>query len=240
MKDEIMKKLAMHPFFKEAEAQEKKDLLARRRQWAAQIEALTKGKNDSLPKMKQDLDAKRKKFETQKRALETARTDAEKSRVVFQQAQHGFETKIDNIQGQLLQTAAPEISEAIEYFQGLQNKIRDPGNFRKYAKKSGFFSILKDKTIPARMESNSLAIKKALEYCREAIKALESMKLEAEADLEKIEGLKNGLPDFVNTFSDHSEPRPFEGLPEGINFLGPRPVSETERLLNHAAKQFNI
>lgn len=218
---------------------EQQELLAKRRQWADQIQALTKEKNEKLPGLKADMEKQIQKAEKQRQVFEQAQAQAGQARADYKRFLHRMESQTGNLEGELMATAAPEISEAIQFFQDQHDKIRDPGHYRRIATE-GKFNLFRLRRDPGEKESNYKAINEALSYCRAAIQELQKMKLQAEPDIEWIESLKNGIPDFKDTFTPYQDPRPFADLPEGTKFLPARPESQTERLLNQCAKQFNI
>ena len=235
----ILETMKDQPFYKQAEAKKKQEILDKRIRAVAELERVNADGLKIIERIQSDLEiAKTELSETEAMLKTRSESVARLSYELFQE-----KTRMENEKGKqktiLLDNYDPKIDEAIQYFQDLFYSLQNPKHFQKYGTE-GKFSILHLKRLPGEVESNHAVIKRTLEYCRESMQELEAMKLLPEPDFERIEALKKGVPDWENTFEAHHIPRPFSDLPEGIKFLPPRTPSTKEKLFKKCADLLNI
>jgi len=147
--------------------------------------------------------------------LDAAALSFNKVRAALSSESHQLESAIGRQKNILLETAFPEIDEAITFFKKKLGYLRSPGRIDHLSAGADRNIFIDTKIVKA--ESNADAVRLALEYCMAAIKELEKMKLTPILDIEKIEKMKVAVPS-IDVYTEVTGEKP---LPEskGINPL---------------------
>lgn len=187
---DILNELEKNPVVEKLRAEKAKQTLTTRRAAAARMKAADDELNKTLPGLQAALDAAdaalKKHDEARKALLEDVRT----ARAAVYAAKLKQETERRGAESVLLETYDPAIDAAWEHFYTLHERVRHKGpnvqvrDGERYVneKKEQFFF------------TNAPAINAAIEYCRDAMREIERMKLEPAFDAGRIEALKRGLP----------------------------------------------
>ena len=210
---ELLKKAAGLPMMKALLAEETAGILAKRTEAAERIEVLTKERDEAIPRLQADLSGKQGEYLKAKAALEAAGGQFDKAKAALWNENNRITKGIGRQEQVLIETAAPEIDEAITFFREKLDWLRTPGRISSNRMGSEI-NLITDK-VTAKAESNVDAVRDALSYCQAAIKALETLKLSPVLDLKKIEGLKKRIPD-IEVYLESTGERALPGS-KGIN-----------------------
>jgi len=230
MDENTLKALENHPAVIEIKRKQDAEALEQRRQWAGELKQAQVAKKKNLPPLKKELDGKRGAVDAARQALKEAETEANRAQAALDRETQRLNFTITGLEGQLRGTASPAIDEAIQFFRDKFYELRRPGSLQRRAA-LGKFSLIHLKWMPGEKESNSEAIKKAMDYCNTAIKKLEALKIEPAVSATEIEKIGEAMPG-IDTFEVFEDPKPFADV-KG-KFLPPRIPSKTERLLDKA------
>ena len=102
------------------------------------------------------------------------------------------ERAIRDAEAVLLESYDKRIDEAITFFRDKLDWLREPGRISTQAAGAEKNIFTEKKTVKVR--TNERRVLASLEYCRNAIKDLEGLKLEADFDNQAVEDLKRGIP----------------------------------------------
>ncbi len=213
---ELLKTIEGHPLTQQILAEKAAELLKKRTEAASKIAEL-KAELSELPTPytvaeKEEQELREIEARAQKLRAEITRKKAETiSKRLF------TENLIGNLEAELLNSADSRIDREIELFRGLHAKFMQIKPSARFEGKKQNLIDMTEKTTAA---SNQKAIVKALAYCRNAIKTLESMKLEPELNIEKIEQLRADVPN-IDEFTETTGSRPIPGskLPSARDLL---------------------
>jgi hypothetical protein len=191
---ELLKKADNHPIVQKIIEEEAAKILEKRKETAAKIQNLEKESNEVMPRLQADLTAKKEQFKKAKETYDAATTEFNKAKATLSSHSFTFSHQNGLLKDILLETADPKIDEAIQFFNDKLKFLRDPSRIHSHAlgAEKNFFSMKKK----VKAESNYDAVISAMRYCQESIKALEAMRLIPKLDPEKIEALKNGIPNI--------------------------------------------
>ncbi|MBA4417242.1 MAG: hypothetical protein C0392_04935 [Syntrophus sp. (in: bacteria)] len=189
---ELLKEAQDHPLMKQIIAEKEAAILATRTEAAKKIESAKKEREEVIPKLQADLEAKEAKYKSAKEVLDGAGGEFQKARAALSGESYQFDIAIRQHEAVLYETADPRIDKAITFFrdrfEGLRvkdiNAQQRTGETNLYAETKEIFTY-----------SNVAAIKNALACCRAAIDELEQMKLTPDMNAERIEALQKGIPD---------------------------------------------
>ncbi|HZL98293.1 MAG TPA: hypothetical protein VFB91_06270 [Terriglobales bacterium] len=209
----LLKEAEDSPIVKTLRAEKAAAILATRKEAAGKIEAAKKEREEVIPELLADRDAKEENFKRAKAALETAGGEYQTARVAVSSRSQSFDSVISRQEAILFETADPLIDAALTFFREKLDWLRTPGRIS--IDRRGAESNIFTEKITTTVESNRPAILSALRYCQEAVAELERMKLAAALDLQKIEGMKKGIPD-IGVFSESANERPMPGIPPMI------------------------
>lgn len=212
---EILKKADSHPMVKKILEEEAEATLKKRQEATEKIKNLKMEKNKILPELQKALLEKEKKYFEAKTSLDSAAIELNKSKAALFGEDNRISYAIDQQEASLLETAAPEINEAIEFFNVKLSWLRKPGRISRDARGSirNIFTMKKD----VKEETNLPAVLSAMQYCQQAIKMLGKLKLEADFDQEKIDLMKAEIPG-IDTFTKTTVEKPLPGS-KGFNPL---------------------
>ena len=202
---ELLEKASNHPTMQAILAEEAAEVLRTRIEAAGKIEALTKEQDETIPKLQKVLAEEEAKFNKMKAAMDAASDEAKKAKAAVLNKSHLFEKAINKQREILIESAAPEIDEGILFFQEKLAWLRSPGRLSRTA--IGAERNLFTMTKTLKQESNRAAVLSALEFCRLAIKELETMKLSPALDGAKIEKMKAGVPS-IDVYSEVTGEKP--------------------------------
>lgn len=203
---EILQTIENHPLTKQILAEKAAELLKKRTEAASKIAEL-KAELEGLPAASdvaanEERELKRLEQEAADLRAEITRKKAETiSKRLF------TENLIGNLEAELLNSADSRIALEIEFFQDLHAKFMQIKPSARFEGKKQNLIDMTEKTTAA---SNQKAIAKALAYCRKAVKTLESMKLEPELNIEKIEQLRADVPN-IDEFTETTGSRTIPG-----------------------------
>jgi chromosome segregation ATPase len=197
-----------HPLMKAILAEKAAAIQATRTEAAGKIEALKKERDEVIPKLLADRDAKEEKFKKAKAALDAAGGEYQTARSVVTSRNQFFDNAISRQETILLETADPEIDAAILFFQDRLAFLRTPGRIS--MNRIGAERNVFTEKVTTRVESNYDAVNAALRYCLDAVQELQQMKRTVALDLQKIEGMKKGIPD-INVYSESTAEKPMPG-----------------------------
>ena len=206
--DEASKTLEMienHPLTRKMKEEQAAELLARREATAGRIEALRREQAETLPKLREALAEAETARKAAAEAMQRAESNWRLAKSKLMGESMGLENQIKTLQAEMIQSAAPEVAEAITWFNERLSEIRDQtittreGSARDLAlwRKRVFLS------------TNRPAIMTALDYCKGAIRELEAMKQAPAADLARIEALKKEIPS-TDIFTEVEGEKPLE------------------------------
>lgn len=209
-------------------------LLARRTAAAEKIAALKAARDEALPRLQADLAEKEDRFRQAKAVADAAASQVQAAvnalRAEGIQADHyiGREEAI------LYETADPAIDAAIKLFRERHSYLMRPDliSVNVVDVSTNVFAWTKEIT----EASNRDAIVAAMKYCIEAIKTLESMKLAPCVDVEKIEALKENLPDWRNS-TERKGTKPLSG--QGMSPNHPLMIAADDSAHEYTMKKIN-
>lgn len=208
---ERLKKLAdeldRHPATKQQREKEAAETLSKRTAAAAKIEALRKEQADSLPKLQADIDGKEAKFKKAKAALDVAGGEWNAARAALSSENYQRSNEISQQEAILYESADPLIDETIQFFRAKIDDLRKPGRIssRGMNIEKNLFTDRKKITV----ETNEGAVLGAIQFCREAIKGLEALKLSPEFHIELMQELKDALPS-IEVYQEVTGEKPTE------------------------------
>jgi hypothetical protein len=201
----LLKEAEDSPIMKQLRAEKAAAILATRTEAAGKIEVLKKEQDEAIPRLRADRDAKEAKYKEAKAALETAGCEFSTVRVALSSENQFFDNAISQQETILFKSADPMIDEAITFFREKLDWLRDSSRISQNARGSESNIFTEKKMV--KVESNLDAILSALRYCQEAVAELERMKLTPALDLQKIEGMKKGIPD-IGIFTEYTGEKP--------------------------------
>ena len=179
--------------FGEIEAKEQAEIMATRKEKSA---ALAKVEADTLTAVQTLLDEQATAQDAVKDAeqvlLEKQRALSDVKSKVWNAKQRG-QSQANTLRAYLLETAPPEIDEAVSYFQKKLEWLREPGRISSESGGSKINLVGWKKKVVA--STNRPAVESAMRYCQDAIERLELMRLDAELDMKGIEQMKKEIPD---------------------------------------------
>jgi len=203
---EILQTIENHPLTQQILAEKQAELLKKRTEAASKIAEL-KAELSELPTPytvaeKEEQELREIEARAQKLRAEITRKMAE-----MRSRRLDAEGQISNLEAELFDTADSRIDLEIEFFQDLHQKLLNKQSSSRFAGKE---TNLIDMSETITVATTQKAIAKALAYCRKAVKTLESMKLEPELNIEKIEQLRADVPN-IDEFTETTGSRPIPG-----------------------------
>jgi hypothetical protein len=217
--NQILQVIEQSPIAQEILAQRRLETLEKRRILAKQLDDLQieyesiPQTDDATADLRVDLSLARAKVKT----LETEIAHVERS--LFRKREEARH-KVTSLEGELIESADPEINRALEFFRDKMDYIGNPSRIV-LDRASGERDLVRW-TETKEKRSNLTAIAEALGYCRRCVRELESMKLFPEPDLRRIERMKREIPPIDDLAGVMME-KPMEKGPEA-----PRPMSDSE------------
>lgn len=213
---EILQTIESHPLTRQILAEKQAELLKKRTEAASKIAEL-KAELESLP-MASDVAAEQEKeLHEFEQKIKDLRDQIGRKMAEMRSRRLDAETLISNLEGELFDTADEKIDSEIQFFQDLHQKLLNKQSSSRFAGKE---TNLIDMSETITVATTQKAIVKALGYCRNAIKTLESMKLEPELNIEKIEQLRADVPN-IDEFTETTGSRPIPGsrIPDPVDLL---------------------
>ena len=220
---ERLDELDSHPLVAKIRAEKESERLAQRRKLAEELAQVAEAITAGWPEEQAEAAA----LQTERRDLEEAARalglKINSLTIKIQNARQALVRRRGLLQGELMDTAVPEIEEAIDFFLEKSDYLRRDERIDTSPGASARNLAGWTKTVSSR--SNYEAVCSALAYCRRAIEKLQYWKLLA--DCPDIEALKAGIPD-IQTFTEYSGERPMPKMPV------PEHTSRIRRLLGRA------
>ena len=196
---ELLAQAENHPMMKAIKAEAAAAELTERKDLCGKIEVLKKERDEVFPKLQADCDAKEENYLTAKNALTAATDEFRTAKQALTIEIHSFDTAIRIHETALIETADPQIDDAITFFKEKLDYLRSPGRISRNAVGSERNIFRWSKTTT--QETNAPAVRDAMAYCQAAIKLLERMKVEPVLDGEMIERMKAAIPD-INVYTE--------------------------------------
>jgi hypothetical protein len=213
--EELRKTIEASPLTQQIKAEKAAAILATRTEAAGKIEVVKKERDEVIPKLQADIDAKEAKYKKAKAEMEAAGSEFQAARGARSSESQSFDSAISRQEQILIETADPAIDEAIQFFRDKLDYFRKPGRISSN-RLGGERNIFTEK-VTIKAESNADAVNSAVRYCMAAIKELEKMKLTPELDLQKIEAIKAAIPD-IGIYTESTGEKPLPGS-KGVNPL---------------------
>ena len=204
--EEILKSFDDHPFMKKLAEDRTAAALTTRRAAGEAIEKLRKEWAEVIPRLQADLAAEEAKYLKAKAALTADLGELQKKKAALSSKRNSFDTDIKLQEQILYETADPRIDEEIQFFRDKLDWLRKPGRINRIGRHAERNIFTLTKTI--KEENNDDAVRGALQYCIEAIKELERIKLSPAVDVEKIERMKAGVPN-IDVYQEVTGEKPF-------------------------------
>ncbi len=195
-----------HPLMKQILAEKAAAILATRTEAARKIEILKKERDETIPLLLADRDAKEAKYKEAKAALDTAMSEFQTPRIALSSENQTFDTAINCQEQILFESADPALDAAILFLREKLDWLRSPGRISRDARgaKRNIFT----EKITLKTESNVDAVRSALDYCRAAIETLGNWKLLPAVDAERITELKTGIP-RIDVYTEYTSEKPY-------------------------------
>lgn len=213
---ELLKTIEGHPLTQQILAEKQAELLKKRTAAASRIGEL-KGELESLP-MASDVAAEQEKeLHELEQKIKDLRDQIARKKAELRRKRLDAEGQIGSLEAELFDSADETIDRGIEFFRDLHQKLLNKQSLSRFAGKE---TNLIDMTETVTVATTQKAIARALGYCRKAVKTLESMKLEPELNIEKIEQLRADVPN-IDEFTETTGSRPIPGskLPSARDLL---------------------
>jgi Skp family chaperone for outer membrane proteins len=230
--EKLLKTIEAHPLTKQIIAERAAETLVRRKEAAGKIEVLKKEREEVIPRLQSDIDAKEAKYLKAKAALDADLGELQKVKTALSSERNSFDTDIRNQEAILIQSADPAIDAAITFFQDKLDWLRSPGRISSRGMTVERNLITDTKTLTT--ETNEGGVLTALAYCQAAIKRLEALKLSPEFHIEGIQELKDALPS-IEVYQEVSGEKPLPGS-KGIN---PRHLLKSDSQLDWEMGKLN-
>ena len=201
----MLKSFDEHPLVKKIKNDEITQTLVCRKEAAEKIEVLKKERDEIIPKLRADLAGKEAKCLEGKAALDILLDECRAARATLSSENLNFDASIREEEKVLLETAAPALEEAIQWFRDRHEKLllKKP-NLQTRKVESNIFTMMKNFVV----FSNVPAIQKGLAICRACIRELEGMKLAPVTDTVRIDQMR-GLICDTDALEEFSTERPF-------------------------------
>jgi len=181
-----------HPLTERILEEKRSSVRAVRREAIAELEKIKSEEQTAIPKLQKSVEKAKSEYEA---------VEAEKKQVLgklwtveaeLRDACDQLGRRRQEAEFMLRKNVAPEIADAIKFFNELMTSLRN--SEIQFQETKGTKNLVK-RTQTIYRWSNHRAISEALTYCREAIRELETMILQVEPDHARIEELKAGIPD---------------------------------------------
>lgn len=190
--EELQKVIEASPLTQKIKEEKAAEILAKRREAAGKIEVLKKERDEVIPRLRSNIDAKEVAYLKAKAALDVLFDKLRTAKTALSGENCQFDNDI-RLQEQILyETADPRIDEGIQFFRDKLDDLRKPGRVSSRGMNVERNIFTDTKTLTT--ESNKGAVLTALAYCQAAIKGLEELKLWPEFHIEGIQELKDELP----------------------------------------------
>jgi len=209
--ESILKTLENHPLTQQILAEKAAETIERRKEAVSKIAELT-AELEATATPEAGTEGLRVELSRLEAETERVRGEIRTKTADIWGKRYEIERDIRGAETVLLQSYDERLDVAIEHFRTLHEKIRQTEPTRQGYKGERNLIAETETFITA---TNAPAIKEALNYCRESILELESMKLSADLDIDRIEALKAGVPSLV-TFKEVTGTRTMPGS-KGVN-----------------------
>ena len=145
--------------------------------------------------------------------MEAAGGEWNAARAALQSENYQRDNKIRQHKQVLYETADSLIDETIQFFRAKIDDLQKPGRISS----RGLETVRNvfTETVTMTTETNRGAVLGAMQYCRDAIKGLEALKLSPEFHIELMQELKDAIPS-IEVYQDVTGEKPMEGS-RGIN-----------------------
>jgi len=190
--ERLLDEISNHPLTVGIREKAAAERLRKREDTAKKIKNLKKERDSRLPELQADLSNKQEEYLKAKAVLDTTLLECQKANSALSEASHRFSHEIGLLEQVLIDSASPELDEAVEFFQETLDNLRRPGRIRTIGRKDQKDPVKWTKKVVR--ETNYGAVVSALQYCQASIEELKRMKLSPVLDFEKIEQLKGEIP----------------------------------------------
>jgi hypothetical protein len=230
--EELRKIIEASPLTQKIKEEKAAEVLAKRQGAAGKIAKLRKEREETVPRLIADIEAKEAVYLKAKAAQDAALSELRTAKAELSSEGYQFDTDIRQQETILFETADPRIDEAITFFRDKLDELRKPGRIssRGMTVKRNLFTEMKTLTT----ETNEGAVLGAIRYCMEAIKELEALKLSPEFNIDGIKKIKDEIPS-LEVFEEISGEKPLPGS-KGIN---PRDLLKSDSQLDWEMGKLN-
>ena len=210
--EELGKLIQGSPLTQKIKDEKTAEVLKMRQEAAGKIEVLKKEREEVIPRLQADIEAKEENYKKAKAVLDAVLSELRTAKGELLSEVFQRDNEIHQHEAILYETADPRIDEAITFFRDKLNELYKPGRISSRGMTVENNLIADTKTLTT--ETNKNAVLGALAYCQVAIKLLEALKLSPEFHFEKIQGLKDRIPS-IDEYQEVSGKKPFWS--RGIN-----------------------
>jgi len=180
-----------HPLTQKIKADHEEARIKGREEIVREIEGL-QAERRAIPCTDDAVEGIREAIRRKEKEIQDLKAEAGKRTAESYRRRLEIETKVDRLQGKLLESVDPKLVEEIEYFQGIYDKLRDPRKIKTQKYKGGRNLFTETEQIIT--ATNAEAIAEGLKYCMAAMEEIGKMKFQAEPDTERLQALRQNIP----------------------------------------------
>ncbi len=229
--EDLRKIIEASPLTQKIKDEKAAEVLAKRKEAAGKIEVLKKEREEVIPRLRADIEAKEGACLKAKAALDAVLSELRTAKGELSSEGYQRDNEICQYEAVLYETADPLIDEGIQFFRDKLDDLRKPGRISSRGMTVENNLIADTKTLTT--ETNKNAVLGALAYCQAAIKLLEALKLSPEFHIEEIQRLKDRIPS-IDEYQEVSEKKPF--WPRDIN---PRDLLKSDSQMTWELSKLN-
>ena len=195
-----------HPLAAAFKEQQQAETLKRRQAAAEKLEAVKAEIAEGFPEEEASLCSVLEDLKAAEKHVTALRAEAGQAGRTLRLLKADSEHRRDIIETQLYGNYDPRIDEAQSFFRDRLDDLRRPGviDIVRMGAERNIFTMSK----VVKVENNCNAINEALQYCRDAIKQLEAMKLIPEFPEAAVEDLKACVPS-IDRYQEFTGEKPF-------------------------------
>lgn len=190
--EEALKILERHPLTRELREQEAARILAQRQEAGARIKELDAEAERTLPALQAEVTEAKEALREHDAARQAHADRLNAARLALSRESGRLDREREAQETILLNTRDPRIDQAREWFTDKIAELRRMTATADTARDGVDLVKLKRKFI---CRTNAPSIAKACAFCRDAVKLLDALHLEASFDSDAVEALKRGIPD---------------------------------------------
>ncbi|WP_045211748.1 hypothetical protein [Desulfonatronovibrio magnus] len=192
----------LKPLLDEKRELSRKEILNKRKAAADEITKAREGKELSLQKIEEDINGKKAEVQEARGKVKNLEFEMAGLQAEKQREQQRMESVIGANQKILIETYDRRIDEAQQYFLEKHDELRKVSISEQVRNEGRNIVNMKSKKV---VYSNHASVKAALQYCMDAYRALDGMKMLPDFDPEEIEKIKSEIPDPRELVSHEAE-----------------------------------